>query len=83
MPIGRAVLMADHIDPATIRGLVPDQTLVLLNGKRRHQSSLINVYGTRGRGNTGTDLNTIPAAAIERIGKYCETAQQPNTALMP
>ncbi len=58
---------SDHIDPATIRGLGPDQTLVLLNGKRRHQSSLINVYGTRGRGNTGTDLNTIPAAAIERI----------------
>jgi iron complex outermembrane receptor protein len=58
---------SDHIDPATIRGLGPDQTLVLINGKRRHQSSLINIFGTRGRGNTGTDLNTIPAAAIERI----------------
>lgn len=58
---------ADHIDPATLRGLGPDQTLVLINGKRRHQSSLVNLYGTRGRGNTGTDLNTIPAAAIERI----------------
>lgn len=58
---------ADHIDPATLRGLGPDQTLVLVNGKRRHQSSLVNIYGTRGRGNTGTDLNTIPAAAIERI----------------
>jgi iron complex outermembrane receptor protein len=58
---------ADHIDPATLRGLGPDQTLVLVNGKRRHQSSLVNLYGTRGRGNTGTDLNTIPAAAIERI----------------
>jgi iron complex outermembrane receptor protein len=58
---------ADHIDPATLRGLGPDQTLVLINGKRRHQSSLINIFGTRGRGNTGTDLNTIPAAAIERI----------------
>ncbi len=58
---------ADHIDPATIRGLGPDQTLVLLNGKRRHQSANVNIYGTRGRGNTGTDLNTIPAAAIERI----------------
>ncbi len=57
----------DHVDPATLRGLGPDQTLVLINGKRRHQSSLINIYGTRGRGNTGTDLNTIPAAAIERI----------------
>ncbi|WP_207493308.1 TonB-dependent receptor [Aridibaculum aurantiacum] len=58
---------SDHVDPATLRGLGPDQTLVLVNGKRRHQSSLVNIYGTRGRGNTGTDLNAIPAAAIERI----------------
>ena len=58
---------ADHIDPATLRGLGPDQTLVLINGKRRHQSSLINIFGTRGRGNTGTDLNTIPVSAIKRI----------------
>ncbi len=58
---------ADHIDPATLRGLGPDQTLVLINGKRYHQSALINIFGTRGRGNTGSDLNTIPAAAIDRI----------------
>lgn len=58
---------ADHIDPASLRGLGPDQTLVLINGKRRHQSSLVNVFGTRGRGNTGTDLNALPAAAIKRI----------------
>jgi iron complex outermembrane recepter protein len=58
---------ADHVDPATLRGLGPDQTLVLINGKRRHQSSLVNIFGSRGRGNTGTDLNAIPAAAIERI----------------
>jgi len=58
---------ADHIDPATLRGLGPDQTLVLINGKRRHQISLVNLYGSRGRGNSGTDLNSIPAAAIERI----------------
>jgi iron complex outermembrane receptor protein len=58
---------ADHIDPASLRGLGPDQTLVLINGKRRHQSSLINIFGTRGRGNTGTDLNAIPSSAIERI----------------
>ncbi len=57
----------DHIDPATLRGLGPDQTLVLLNGKRRHTSSLLNVNGTVGRGSVGTDLNTIPAAAIDRI----------------
>ncbi|BDU25547.1 TonB-dependent receptor [Flavobacterium sp. GSB-24] len=58
---------ADHVDPASLRGMGPDQTLVLINGKRRHQSSLINLFGTRGRGNTGTDLNTIPAASIKRI----------------
>jgi len=58
---------ADHIDPASLRGLGPDQTLVLINGKRRHQSSLVNIFGTRGRGNTGTDLNSIPATAIKRI----------------
>jgi iron complex outermembrane recepter protein len=58
---------SDHIDPASLRGLGPDQTLVLINGKRRHQSSLVNLFGTRGRGNTGTDLNSIPATAIKRI----------------
>lgn len=58
---------ADHIDPASLRGLGPDQTLVLVNGKRRHQSSLVNIFGTRGRGNSGTDLNAIPATAIKRI----------------
>jgi iron complex outermembrane receptor protein len=58
---------ADHIDPATLRGLGPDQTLVLINGKRRHQSALINIFGSRGRGNTGTDLNAIPLSAIDHI----------------
>jgi iron complex outermembrane receptor protein len=58
---------ADHVDPATLRGMGPDQTLVLINGKRRHQSSLVNLFGTRGRGNTGTDLNAIPASSIKRI----------------
>lgn len=57
----------DHIDPASLRGLGPDQVLVLINGKRRHNSSLINVNGTFGRGSVGTDLNAIPAAAIQRI----------------
>ena len=57
----------DHIDPATIRGLGPDQTLVLVNGKRRYNTALMNVNGTIGRGSVGTDLNAIPAAAIERV----------------
>lgn len=57
----------DHVDPAQMRGLGPDQVLVLMNGKRRHQSSLVNVNGTVNRGTVGTDLNAIPASSIERI----------------
>jgi iron complex outermembrane receptor protein len=57
----------DHIDPAQLRGLGPDQVLVLVNGKRYHQSSLVNVNGTVNRGTIGTDLNSIPASSIERI----------------
>ncbi len=58
---------ADHVDLATLRGLGPDQTLVLVNGKRRHQTAFVAVFGTRGRGNSGTDLNTIPMSAIDRV----------------
>jgi len=57
----------DHIDPASLRGLGPDQVLVLINGKRRHTTALVNVNGTVGAGSVGTDLNAIPAAAIQRI----------------
>ncbi len=57
----------DHIDPASLRGLGPDQVLVLLNGKRRHNTSLVNINGSVGRGSVGTDMNVIPVAAIERI----------------
>jgi iron complex outermembrane recepter protein len=57
----------DHIDPAGLRGLGPDQTLVLLNGKRRHNTALVNINGTVGRGSVGTDMNAIPLAAIDRI----------------
>ncbi len=57
----------DHIDPASLRGLGPDQVLVLINGKRRHNSSLINVNGTVGAGSVGTDMNAIPTSSIKRI----------------
>jgi iron complex outermembrane recepter protein len=57
----------DHVDPATLRGLGPDQILVLINGKRRHNSSLLNLNGTVGKGTVGIDFNTIPVAAIDRI----------------
>ena len=58
---------SDAIDFASLRGLGFDQTLVLVNGKRRHLSAFVNQLGTRGRGNSGTDLNAIPEAAIDRI----------------
>lgn len=57
----------DSIRPATLRGLGPDQTLVLLNGKRRHQTALLNINGSVGRGSAAVDLNLIPTLAIERI----------------
>lgn len=57
----------DALRPATLRGLGPDQTLVLVNGKRRHKSALLHVNTSVGRGTAGTDFNAIPSAAIERI----------------
>ena len=57
----------DIIRPATLRGLGPDQLLVLINGKRRHQQALVNVQQTIGRGSAGTDINAIPLAAIQSI----------------
>ena len=57
----------DHVDPAQLRGLGTDQVLVLVNGKRRHQSALVNVNGTINRGQVNTDMSAIPATAIERI----------------
>lgn len=57
----------DALRPATLRGLAPDQTLVLVNGKRRHTSALLNLNGSVGRGSAAVDLNTIPPLAIERI----------------
>jgi len=57
----------DSVRPATLRGLAPDQTLVLVNGKRRHSAALVNVNGTIGRGASAVDLNTIPTFAISGI----------------
>src|SRR5712691_5281091 len=56
------------VRPFTMRGLSPDHTLVLLNGKRRHHTALTHYYGAgEGAGSSGVDMNTIPAAAIDRI----------------
>lgn len=57
----------EHIDPVTLRGMGPDQVLVLVNGKRRHTTSLVNYQNTVGNGSVGTDLSTVPVIAIDRI----------------
>ncbi len=58
---------ADLIDSAALRGLGSDQTLVLVNGKRRHTVALVNLFGARNRGSTGTDLNALPLLAIDNV----------------
>jgi iron complex outermembrane receptor protein len=57
----------DTIRPATLRGMAPDQTLVLVNSKRRHASSLVNLNGSIGRGSAAVDMNTIPTAIVKNI----------------
>src|SRR5687768_4300229 len=57
----------DVIRPATLRGLSPDQTLVLINGKRRHTSALLNINGSVGRGTSAVDINLIPTIALSRV----------------
>jgi iron complex outermembrane receptor protein len=57
----------DLIRPATLRGLGPDQMLVLVNGKRRHVSALLNINSSVGRGTAATDMSLLPIAAIDRI----------------
>ncbi|HCX22942.1 MAG TPA: TonB-dependent receptor, partial [Cytophagales bacterium] len=55
------------IDPVSLRGLGPDQLLVLINGKRRHKSAFLNVSDVFGKGTAGPDLNAIPILSIEKI----------------
>ena len=57
----------DVIRPATLRGLSPDQTLVLVNGKRRHTTALLNINGSVGRGSAAVDINLIPTIALSRV----------------
>jgi iron complex outermembrane recepter protein len=58
---------ADLVDSIALRGLSSDQTLVLVNGKRRHTAALVNIFGARNRGSTGTDMNTLPMLAVESV----------------
>jgi iron complex outermembrane receptor protein len=57
----------DAVRPAQLRGLAPDQVLVLVNGKRRHTTALINLNDTQGRGSSPVDLNAIPISSIDRV----------------
>ncbi|UYZ63133.1 TonB-dependent receptor [Hymenobacter weizhouensis] len=59
--------VANYADPATLRGLSPDQVLVLVDGKRRHQFSALNLNVTVGSGTVVTDLNAVPTMAVERV----------------
>ncbi|NMH65880.1 TonB-dependent receptor plug domain-containing protein [Shewanella salipaludis] len=58
---------SDAVRPASLRGMSPDHTLVLVNGKRRHGSALVHLSGTVGKGSSNVDLNAIPMTAIKRI----------------
>lgn len=58
---------SDAVRPASLRGLSPDHTLVLVNGKRRHGSALVHLSGTVGKGSSNVDLNAIPMTSIKRI----------------
>jgi iron complex outermembrane receptor protein len=58
---------SDLVHPVTMRGMGPDQVLVLVNGRRRHTSALLNVNGSTGRGSTGVDLDAIPASMIDHV----------------
>ena len=66
-PRASTTATAANSRPLTLRGLSPDQVLVLVNGKRRHTTSILNINNTVGRGAAGVDFDLIPAAAIERI----------------
>ena len=56
-----------HFDPAELRGLGPSRTLVLINGKRKNASALVYINDTPGKGEVGTDMKSIPTAALERV----------------
>ncbi|MGY3088086.1 iron complex outermembrane receptor protein [Hymenobacter sp. UYAg731] len=58
---------SDHVDPVSLRGLGTDQMLVLVNGKRRHTTALVNLLSNRGLGSVGTDLNTLSSLGVERV----------------
>ncbi len=56
------------IRPTSLRGTAPDQVLVLVNGKRRHRTSLVHLFApAAGNGAHGVDIGMIPGMAIKRV----------------
>ena len=58
---------APFVDPATLRGLGPDQVLMLVNNKRRHKVSFLSINDGVGKGQVGTDINVVPALSLKRV----------------
>lgn len=56
------------IRPTSLRGMAPDQTLILVNGKRRHRSALVQFFApAAGNGAHGVDIGMIPGIALKRV----------------
>ncbi|MFU8817813.1 MAG: TonB-dependent receptor plug domain-containing protein [Pseudomonadales bacterium] len=58
---------SDHLRTARLRNMGPDQVLVLVNGKRRHASAVVNDNTTFGKGTNAFDFNTLPGSAVQRV----------------
>lgn len=58
---------APFVDPVTLRGMGPDQVLVLVNNKRRHKVSFLSINDGIGKGQAGTDINVVPALSLKRV----------------
>ncbi|WP_046112785.1 TonB-dependent receptor plug domain-containing protein [Aquincola tertiaricarbonis] len=58
---------ADHVRAAQLRGMSPDQVLVLVNGKRRHTSAVVNLESKTGKGTNPVDFSALPLGAIKRV----------------
>ncbi len=58
---------APFVDPASLRGMGPDQVLMLVNNKRRHKVSFLSINDGVGKGQVGTDINVVPALSLKRV----------------
>ena len=66
-PHGGALDGSNHVNYASLHGFAPDQLLILINGKRRHPTALLDRSDSPARGSTAVDLNAIPIAAIKHV----------------